>query len=311
MGNIYHDPVMLAETIKLLNPGKNENFIDCTLGGGGHAQKILEKTGPEGKLLGIDVDEDAINESRRRLKKYKERIFFANRNFKDLKQIIHDNRFNNVSGILLDLGVSYHQLISPERGFSYKYEGRLDMRLGKEENNDAESLINEISKEDLAWILKSYGEVNNNRRFAEIIVKSRKEKYIKTTADLKEIIIKSGLINRRQENKVLSQIFQAIRIAINNELENLQNVLEQAIEALNKNGRLAVISYHSLEDRITKKFFQQESRNCICPDEAVKCTCSHKKSLKIITKKPVTPTSSEIRKNKKSRSAKLRVVNKI
>lgn len=305
----YHEPVMVKEAIRLLDPKPNENFIDCTLGGGGHAEEILKRNG-SGKVLGIDLDQEALNESRDRLKEFKGRMVFVQGNFADLKNIVQENKFTDIGGILLDLGVSYHQLKSPDRGFSYRLEGELDMRLGKKIPVSAKDYIEGISAADLKNILEKYGEVSSAERISQKIIDYRKNRKIASTLDLTRAVLGKKEINQTNV-KLISQVFQAIRIAVNNELENLNQALSQALEILRPSGRMVVISYHSLEDRIVKKFFQKEARDCICSDDALQCQCDHKKSLKIITKKPLTASQSEILTNRKSRSAKLRAIIKI
>lgn len=305
----YHQAVLLDEVINLLYPKPNENFIDCTLGGGGHAKAILEQNG-QGKLLGIDLDSDAIAESKEYLKDYKDRIVLVQDNFSDLAEIVKINNFFNVSGILLDLGVSSYQLAEAEKGFSYRSQGPLDMRMGAKISLNASELLSDIDEKDLADILKKYGEVKRSHSLAKRIINFRRNNDFTNTADLKQSILGDKAIDGKNI-KIISQVFQAIRIAVNHELENLEEVLAQALAVLVPGGRLVVISYHSLEDRIVKRFFRRESRDCICPDDSIQCQCKHKKSLKIITKKPITPTEIEIKQNKKSRSAKLRAIIKI
>lgn len=307
--SIYHEPVLLRETIELLDPKPNENFIDGTLGGGGHASEILKKNG-SGKLLGIDIDQDALREVGSKLANYQDRIILVQDNFSNLENIVRENNFRDVDGILLDLGVSFHQLATSERGFSYRLEGELDMRMGKDIGLNAQDLVNDLSGQEIKEILIKYGEVQGASRIVQKIINYRKNKKIVTTKDLKEAIVGENEINK-WNIKILSQVFQALRIAVNNELESLKGVLSQALDLLKPSGRMVVISYHSLEDRIVKRFFQKESRDCICPDEMIQCNCSHKKSLKIITKKPIIASNNEITKNKKSRSAKLRAIVKI
>jgi 16S rRNA (cytosine1402-N4)-methyltransferase len=305
----YHEPVLLNEAIDLLDPRPDKNFIDCTLGGGGHAEEILKRNGA-GKLLGIDLDRDAVTEVKQKLKKYQGRTIIIQGNFANLKNIVNKNDFTDISGILLDLGVSFHQLATARRGFSYRLEGELDMRMGAEMPISARELIKEISQSELKIILENFGEIKGAEKISNKIIDYRKTKEIVSTLDLIEAVLKTRTINK-YNLKFISQIFQAIRIAVNSELENLKSALIQALEILLPGGRLAVISYHSLEDRIVKNYFRKESRNCVCPDDIIQCQCSHRRRLKIITKKPIRPSRDEIIKNKKSRSAKLRAIIKI
>lgn len=306
-----HEPVLLKEAIDYLDPKSNENFIDCTLGGGGHAKEILQRTTPNGKLIGIDLDPNAISASQNYLKEFKDRIVLKNDNYKNLKEITYVAGFNKINGILLDLGLSSYELQDSTRGFSFKGNDFLDMRFGKT-GKTAADVINKYSANDLMKIFKDYGEERLAKQIAMEIVRERKQKQILTANQLVSLIEKVYK-NRPRPKKinVATKVFQALRIEVNNELNNLKSVLPQALEILEKNGRLAVISFHSLEDRIVKEFFKREAKECICPPYVPICQCGHKISLKILTKKPIVPSLAEIKKNSRSRSAKLRVALKI
>lgn len=309
-----HVPVLLKEVIENLNPKPNQNFIDCTLGGGGHALAILKLNSPRGKMLGIDLDKSAIEIVKLKMKNEKlkvNRLIAVNANFKDLKKIVLQNNFKNISGILIDLGFSSMQIADPEKGFSFLLDAPLDMRYG-EEGETASEIINNRPRSELERILKEYGEERFAKQIAKEICEARKRKPIRTTFELVGIISKA-VPKRFQHGRIhfATKTFQALRIAVNDELNNLKSVLPQAVEILAPGGRLAVISFHSLEDRIVKYFFKRESTDCLCPKEIPFCQCKHKASLKIITKKPIIPTEEEVEINPRSRSAKLRVAEKI
>ncbi|MBD3359527.1 MAG: 16S rRNA (cytosine(1402)-N(4))-methyltransferase RsmH [Candidatus Buchananbacteria bacterium] len=306
-----HKPVLLDEVVEYLKPQPNQNFIDCTVGGGGHAKAILQKTGPNGKLLGIDLDIQAIEAAKQNLQEFKDRIILINDNYQNLKQILYDTGFNKINGILLDLGLSSYQIQAKTRGFSFKGDSFLDMRFGETEQTAAD-IINKYKEADLIRIFKEYGEERYAKQIAQEIVDLRKKQPITKTNQLVDIIEKVYK-NKPKPKKihVATKVFQALRIEVNNELANLKKILPQALEALFKNGRLVVISFHSLEDKIVKEFFKKESKDCLCPPQIPVCVCEHKAQLKILTKKVVKPSQTEIMKNPRSRSAKLRAVVKI
>lgn len=307
-----HIPVLLEEVIRFFAPKPNQNFVDCTVGFGGHAEKILEKTKPYGRLLAIDLDPVAIHESKKRLARFGSRCVFVCDNFINLEKIVNEHNFNSIFGVLFDLGVSSYQLQDTYRGFSYKTEGMLDMRFGgtKTGGVSAAEIINQLSEEELVNIFRKYGELFAARKIAKAIIWKRKKKRIETTLELVEAVSKV-IPKKFKKEPILSKIFQAIRIAVNRELENLSQVLAQAIKILEKRGRITCISYHSLEDRIVKQFFLHESKDCICPSEFPACVCHHKARIRVITKKPILPTENEVKLNPRSRSAKLRVAEKI
>jgi 16S rRNA (cytosine1402-N4)-methyltransferase len=293
-----HIPVLLKETIEHLNPKKNENFIDCTADGGGHATAILERTGPGGKLLAIDLDEEMVANLKKKSQAgiYKNRMTVAKGNFADLKKIVQENKFRKVSGILLDLGFSSYHVDESGRGFSFLKNEPLDMRYDQKSQLTAEKIVNYWSEIDIERILREYGEERFSRQIAAGIVEARKVVEIKNTFQLVNIIKKS-VPGGYQDGKInfATKTFQAIRMAVNGELDNLERVLPQTVEALDKGGRLAVISFHSLEDRIVKNFLKIESRDG---------------KLSILTKKPIQAGREEIIFNPRSRSAKLRAAEK-
>lgn len=312
MKEFHHIPVLLDEVIEYLNPKPNLNFIDGSIGGGGHSEEILKRTSPNGKLLGIDLDKDALKASKKRLSKdFKNRFVLIKDNFKNLKKIYKANNIGGVSGIILDIGLSSYELEDERRGFSFKFNAPLDMRFSGD-GVSARDIINGYSQTDLSEILKNYGEERFAKNIAKNICAKRKENSINSTSDLVDVIAKSvpGWYKRKKIH-FATKTFQALRIEVNDELNNLKTVLPDALDILVKGGRLAIISFHSLEDRIVKNFFKEQARNCICPKDFPICQCNHKAIIKIITKKVVVATRGEIKNNPKARSAKLRVAEKI
>ncbi|MDD5043239.1 MAG: 16S rRNA (cytosine(1402)-N(4))-methyltransferase RsmH [Patescibacteria group bacterium] len=312
MAGQFHYSVLKEEVLRYLNPQPNENFIDGTLGDGGHSEAILEKTSPAGKLLGIDLDERALKKAATRLQPFKNRIILVRDNFANLKNIVYANRFSKFDGLLLDLGLSRGELDDPERGFSFLSAGPLDMRFDKRSELKAEDIVNNYSEQELARILREYGEERFAKSIARSLVRERAKKRITTTAELVKIIEQS-VPPRYLHNKThfATRTFQALRIEVNGELDNLKKVLPDVLELLAPGGRVAVISFHSLEDRIVKNFLKESARGCICPPRFPRCVCGHKPSLTILTKKAVQPGERELKINPASRSAKLRVAVKI
>jgi len=313
-----HIPVMLKEVIEHLKPKKGEYFIDCTLGGGGYTREIAKAVSEEGRVLAIDMDPLAIKNTEARLKELKiNNVILANDNFKNLPEIIKryfkkegpDNRF---SGVVLDLGLSSAQLEDRSRGFSFKLAESLDMAFGSAAEISTEEIVNNWKERDLEKIIREYGEEKFSRRIAGAIAEARKIEKIRTAVKLAEIIEKA-VPGKYASGKIhpATRTFQALRIATNDELNNLSQVLPVAVELLKEGGRIAVVSFHSLEDRIIKNFFRQESRGCICPPALPECRCGHTAKLKIITKKIIEAGEPEIISNPRSRSAKLRVAEKI
>jgi 16S rRNA (cytosine1402-N4)-methyltransferase len=302
-----HIPVLSREVIEYLSIQPGGRYIDCTLGSGGHSQAILEQSSPGGQLLGIDADPEAINRAGEYLSKYKKSILLVNDNFINLRDICIKYDFFPVHGILFDLGLSSPQLDEDGRGFSFQHDAPLDMRFNPNQRVTAAGIVNTYSENDLASLIKTFGEEIHSRPIARNIVQKRP---FHTTSELASVI-EQAVGGRRGKIHPATRTFQALRIAVNHEMENLESALNQAIGLLGFGGRLAVISYHSLEDRIVKQFMQKESRNCICPPEAMKCTCGHKANLKIITKRIITPSFAEVEMNPRSRSAKLRAAERI
>ena len=321
----FHQPVLVQEVLKYLNPKPNQNFIDCTLGGGGHAQAILKKTGPNGRLLGLDRDPKAIKASTKKLLKYKNRITLIQGSYKNLPTLLmelrktgtnknkkYENRPTlHFNGILLDLGLSSAQ-VSPEesRGFSFQTDQALDMRFGPDTKLTAQEILNKWPEKKLIEIFKNYGEEPKARAIAKEVILFRERNPLLRTSQLTNLIEKISGSSKKRLNPA-TKVFQALRITVNQELEVLEESLPKLLDILPKGGRLAVISYHSLEDRIVKEFFKYESIDCHCPKEFPECRCNHKKKVKILTKKPVVPSEKEVEENPRSRSAKLRVVEKM
>lgn len=308
-----HIPVLLLEVLSIFDPKPSQTFLDGTVGQGGHAAAILERTKPEGQLIGLDLDPEAIEAAKKNLDQYgSERFKIFNSNFREVKQKLNEfSGFNTFDGILLDLGVSSSELGSGPRGFSFQTCGPLDMRFSRE-GKSAADLLTYSTKKDLIKILKDFGEERYAKEIAERIAWARQEKRLKTTADLARICYQVYSAKKvRPKINPATKTFQAIRIAVNDELNSLTQALPELVSLLKPNGKIIVISFHSLEDRIVKRFFQTEAKDCICPPEFPKCICDHRKSLKILTKKPITPTNQEKITNPRARSAKLRAAQKI
>jgi len=302
-----HKPVLLNEVVEALHPQPGERYVDCTLGTGGHAAAILTKILPGGQLLGIDADPKAIEIAKDRLVDYIEDCILVNDNFLNLETICRENRFLPVQGILFDLGLSSTQLDVSERGFSFQQYGPLDMRFDPSQEFTAADIVNTFSEDRLSEIIKTYGEERYSKRLAWHIVKSRP---ISDTLQLVDVIEKA-IGGYRGKINPATRTFMALRIFVNHELENLSAALKQTMNCLYHGGRLVVISYHSLEDRIVKQFMLTESKGCLCPPTIPACQCGHVASLKIITRKVITPSLAETKSNPRSRSAKLRVAERL
>ncbi|MCH8954062.1 16S rRNA (cytosine(1402)-N(4))-methyltransferase RsmH [candidate division KSB1 bacterium] len=299
---MFHEPVLKEEALSFLVTAKNGIYLDGTLGGGGHSEAILKNINKSGRLIALDLDNDAIHFSRTRLKH--KNFLVEQANFKNLGEVLKKLKINRVHGILLDLGVSSYQIDTAEKGFSYRASGKLDMRMNSKQQLTAHEIANTFSEEKLCEIFKKYGEERRYRAISRVIIREREKNVIETTTDLQEII--SVVLPYQNRVKSLSRIFQALRIAVNEELENLKAALESGLDYLTTGGRLVVISYHSLEDRIVKNFFKQESRRCVCPPDLPICVCGEPGRLKILTKRSIQPSKEEVQRNPRSRSARLR-----
>lgn len=300
-GFIVHEPVLLDEVIHMLAPRAGGRYIDGTVGTGGHTEAILMHSSPDGRVLGLDADPTAVESARRRLAGWGERVILVHSSYVSVRSVAEAYRFQPVQGILLDLGWSSVQMADAGRGFSFMQEGPLDMRYDPEGTRTAADAVNGLSERELADILWRYGEERQARRIARAIVRNRP---LRTTREVAEIIEK--VVGRREKIHPATRTFQALRIWVNDELSILEQTLEQLPDLLAPGGVLAVISFHSLEDRIVKNFLRREAMDCICPPESPICTCGHRASLEILTKKPITPGDEEITRNPRARSARLR-----
>ena len=302
-----HLPVLYQQIIHVLQPRDSSRFVDGTVGAGGHAWGLLEASTPSGRLLGLDLDPQALELARERLAPFGDRAILKRASYTDLKGQLSRIGWEAVDGILLDLGVSSMQLDTPERGFSFRTEAPLDMRFDPKGEVTASDLVNHLTEEELADILYQFGEERKSRQIAKAIVNQRP---IQTTTQLAELVVK---VLGRRSGKIhpATRTFQALRIATNNELDAVRTVLPQAVQALVPGGRLAVISFHSLEDRIVKQYYRQESRDCLCPPKQPVCTCGHKAKIREISRKPLRPEGEEALANPRARSARLRVAEKL
>ena len=310
MQEFFHIPVLLEPTIELLNIKKDGVYVDGTIGGAGHSKAILQKA-PIKLLVGIDQDNDALAAAAHNLEGFKN-VKLVHNNFENIDEVLDNLDIQKVDGILVDLGVSSYQIDAAERGFSFRNDAKLDMRMDKTKPFSAYELVNDYSEDELVRVIRDYGEEKFAKSIARHILKSRESKPIETTKELEEIILSSVPRYRGQDGRSnVQRTFQAIRIEVNSELDVLKTFLSKAVERLNKGGRLAVISFHSLEDRIVKQKFKELSTGCICPPDFPICVCGHKATVKLITKHPVEATEDELKINPRASSAKLRVIEKL
>ncbi|MEP6693295.1 MAG: 16S rRNA (cytosine(1402)-N(4))-methyltransferase RsmH [Chloroflexota bacterium] len=305
-----HEPVLLAEVLAQLDPREGGRFLDGTVGAGGHAEAILERIGPSGRVIGLDVDPAALAEARRVLERFGERAVLVRSNFAFLDAVAARHGLAPLDGILLDLGLSSLQLADERRGFSFRAEGPLDMRADPDLSVTAADIVNSWDERELRRTFGELGEETEAGRVAAAIVRRRAHEPFLTADDLGRFV--AGVkTQRRRGIDPATRVFQALRIAVNRELDNLQQGLEAAVRALRPGGRLAVISFHSLEDRITKQFFVRESRDCICPPHLPTCVCGHRAGLRVVTRRPLRADSAEVARNPRARSAALRIAEKI
>ena len=302
-----HTPVLVEEVIRALNVQPGGRYIDCTLGGGGHAAAILEHSSPGGQLLGLDADPEAIKTARARLDAFSGSTLLINENFANLQAICYKHDFLPVHGILFDLGLSSLQLSSSGRGFSFQNDAPLDMRLNPDQEITADDIVNTYPETELTRLIKIYGEEGCSRQIVRSIAQERP---IKTTLQLARLI-ERVIGHRSRRIHPATKTFQALRIAVNQELEHLEAALKQTINLLGIEGRLVSISYHSLEDRIVKQFMQRESKDCLCPPSAPTCVCGHVADLRLVNKRVITPSPVEVQANPRSRSARLRAAERI
>lgn len=305
-----HKPVMLSECIKGLNIKPDGIYVDGTLGGAGHSKEIAKRLSKDGLLIGIDRDDDALKAAKENLKEF-QNVKFVKDNHDNIKQILEDLEIEKVDGILLDLGVSSYQLDERNRGFSYLGENELDMRMDKTQELTAQKVVNTYSEEKLANIIYEYGEERFSRQIAKNICEERKQKEIVTTKQLVEIIEKSIPKSKQNDGHPAKRTFQAIRIEVNDEIKPLYNTIKNCIDCLNDNGRLCVITFHSLEDKAVKNAMNDAKGKCTCPSDLPYCVCGAKSLGKIITRKPIVATEEELEQNSRSKSAKLRIFERV
>lgn len=302
-----HISVLREELVRGLQVVPGGRYVDCTVGGGGHAEAVLEASAPGGRLLGIDADPRAIRTAERRLSRFQGSYLLFNDNFANLRAICEKTGFLPVHGVYFDLGLSSLQLEEPARGFSFQRDEPLDMRFSDRQAVTAADIVNTYSEGELARVLWTYGEEPRSRAIARRIVGRRP---LRTTGELAQLIEQMGP-RRRGRIHPATRVFQALRICVNDEIANLEQALRQAIEVLGRSGRLVLISYHSLEDRVVKRWFQRESTDCLCPPPVPVCVCGHKATLRLITRRVLTPSAQEIQRNPRSRSAKLRIAERV
>lgn len=309
--SFQHTPVLLKEIIENLNIKEDGIYVDGTLGGAGHSSEIAKRL-TTGKLIGIDQDENALKKSSEVLSPYKENVILVHNNYENIDIVLKDLSIPKVDGILLDIGVSSHQLDEESRGFSYNKDAPLDMRMDNTNSITAWDIVNNYSQDELEQIIFDYGEDRWAKRIAEFIVSERQIKPIDTTLELVSAIKKAiPKAVRMEGHHPAKKTFQAIRIEVNRELEVLKNSIEKMVELLNPGGRLLIITFHSLEDRIVKEHFRELYKNCICPPEIPQCVCEKRREINIITRKPIIPSKEELNDNPRSRSSKLRIAEKI
>lgn len=308
----HHVPILLHKAIEILEPKPGGVYVDATLGGGGHFLELIRQAEYQGTFIGVDQDETAILNAREIFSGFSGDIRLIHDNFCNLKKIIKENKLNKIDGILFDLGVSSHQLDEGARGFSYMQDAPLDMRMDQRKILSAKDVVNNMPKDELKQIIREYGEESWAGRIADFICEGRRRQEIRTTGELVQII-KDAIPARarRKGGHPARKTFQALRIYVNNELEVLSSSIKDAVELLKPAGRICIITFHSLEDRIVKETFKYLATECICPKEALICTCNHTKTIKILTKKPIYPSQKEIDMNPRARSAKLRAAQRL
>lgn len=304
---MQHEPVLFQEVLDILNPIPGGFYVDGTLGAGGHSRGILERSSPDGQVVGFDRDPQALALARENLAGYGDRMIGIQDSYQNFLSHLNNLNWHTVDGILLDLGLSSMQLDQPQRGFSFREAGPLDMRFDPGQSLTAADLVNDLPREELADLLFKYGDEKQYWKIADAIIANRP---LVSTQDLAELIKK---VTRNPNTRIhpATRTFQALRIAVNDELDALEAFLPKALEALKPGGRLAIIAFHSLEDRIVKNFFRRESRDCLCPPEVPQCVCGHQAQLNVLTRRPIQPAEEEISRNPRARSAKLRAAEKI
>jgi 16S rRNA (cytosine1402-N4)-methyltransferase len=300
----------MPEVIELLSPGPGKRYLDGTLGGGGHSEQILINSDPDGQVLGLDRDDEALGAARERLRRFDERLIARQASFAEALDILGEIGWQRVDGAILDLGISSHQIDSRERGFSFRSDAALDMRMDRRQSLDAREIVNSYAADDLARIFREYGEEPQARRLARAIVEQRRTRPLESTGELVRLVEQIKGRGRREHHSA-TQVFQALRIAVNQELDHVARFLESGYEILLPKGRMVIISFHSLEDRMVKTAFRKWSRACLCPPRVLRCQCGWSQKVKLLTKKPIVPSASEIQVNPRARSAKLRAVERV
>lgn len=305
-----HVSVMVREVIELLRPEPQKRYLDGTLGGGGHTEAILTHSSPDGEVLGLDLDDIALAAAAERLSRFESRLTMRQANFADARSILSEIGWRSVDGIVLDLGVSSYQLDAPERGFSFRSRAELDMRMDRRQSLNAYEIVNTFPVPELQRILRDYGEEPQARRIALALAAARASTAIRTTEELAQIVARvKG--QRQRDHHPATQTFQALRIAVNRELENLARFLRDGYDLLRPGSRMVIISFHSLEDRLVKNALRKWNRDCLCPPRTPTCQCGWSRKVKMLTKKPLSPSASEVKDNPRARSAKLRAVERI
>jgi len=305
----FHTPVLLKETLSLLLTNPSGIYLDGTIGYGGHSEKLLSQLSKEGHLIGLDLDPYALEHTKKRLSESQNSYSLHNINFREYPFLLQTLGIDKLTGILFDLGTSSSQINSEHRGFSFQKNGPLDMRLNPNADYNASTFLNNARESEISKVLQEYGEERNHKKIAEMIFKACKNNCMKTTFDLKSVV--SKCVHPRFLTKSLARVFQSIRIKINGELDSLKTALKNSSDWLTLGGRIAVISFHSLEDRIVKQFFKESMLKCTCPKDYPVCKCSRTPSLKVIQRKAIIPSEKELKNNPRSRSAKLRVAEKV
>jgi 16S rRNA (cytosine1402-N4)-methyltransferase len=307
----HHESIMKNEVLHYLNIHMEGVIVDGTLGDGGHTEFILKNTAPEIRVFAIDRDRSAIERARERLSPFRDRVTLAHGNLGDIKNLAAQNGITRIAGLLMDLGVSSPQLDTPERGFSIQHDGPLDMRMDSSQKTSAADLLKKLSDAELANIIKSFGEERYSKRIVRAIRREQEERPIITTGQLSRIVTSVVKSSRKSRIHPATRTFQALRIAVNDELEQLRSALQNVIGLLSSTARMVVISFHSLEDRIVKTFFRDEQKGCSCPPKIPMCICGGTQTLKILTRKPIVPSEEEMAQNPRSVSAKLRVAERV
>ncbi|MBI5233910.1 MAG: 16S rRNA (cytosine(1402)-N(4))-methyltransferase RsmH [Deltaproteobacteria bacterium] len=309
---VFHRPVMTEEVVSLISPQSGGIYVDATLGGSGHAVEILKRSGPDARVVGIDRDEDALCLARRILAPYMERITLVHEDYRNIKNVLAGLGIKAVDGVVFDLGISSFQLHGEGRGFSFQRRERLDMRIDRTQTLCARDLVNTLSEKELERVFRDLGEERHARAIARAVARQRERQAIETTDQLSAIV--EAAVPRRLWPRNIhpaTRVFQALRIAVNDELEGLKQGVTAAIDMLSPGARIAVISFHSLEDRIVKNTFNELAATCVCPPDFPKCVCGHKNTVRVITKRAVRPTGREVQENPRARSAVLRSAQKI